>query len=396
MTGDHLPIGRRVAYLRVRRRLSQQTFADRLGKSKSWVDKVERGVRSLERVSTIRDIAAVLRVDAAALLGRDAQPVDATGRAEGVARIRAALSTYAMALGPSAAGREVLPADRLARQVGHAWTTFQHARYPQVVDLLPRLLVDVQRAHVQDPAAGRAVLVEAYRVTASVLVKLGEASLGWLAADRAMAAATGDRVLVAAAAVQLGQVLRASRRARSVLLAAAYRIAPDDCAGGAPQKLSLCGSLLIQAALMAARSGDDRAAVGLLDEAAEMAARVGDGCDHHRTAFGPTAVELARVAAAVDLGNGRDAVALHEAATGRDGWRWLPAEHRAAHLLDAARAYLLVDDPANAARVLVRADSIAPAEVRQRPVAREVVAQVARDPDAPTTITHLASDLRVG
>ncbi|MFF0151348.1 helix-turn-helix domain-containing protein [Micromonospora sp. NPDC005203] len=395
MSGDHLPIGRRVAYLRVRRRLSQQTFADRLGKSKSWVDKVERGVRSLERVSTIRDIAAVLRVDAAALLGRDAQPVDATGRAEGVARIRAALSTYAMALGPSAAGRDVLPADRLARQVGHAWTTFQHARYPQVVDLLPRLLVDVQRAHVQDPEAGRTALVEAYRVTVSVLVKLGEASLGWLAADRAMAAATGERVLVAAAAVQLGQVLRASRRARSVLLAAAYRIAPDDRVEGTPQELSLCGSLLIQAALMAARSGDDRAAAELLDEAAEMAAQVGDGCDHHRTAFGPTAVELARVAAAVELGNGPDAVALHEVATRREGWRWLPAEHRAAHLLDAARAYLLVNDPANAARVLVRADSIAPAEVRHRPAARDVVAQVARDPAAPTTITHLASDLRV-
>ncbi|MEU8332836.1 helix-turn-helix domain-containing protein [Micromonospora sp. NPDC048839] len=395
MSGDHLPIGRRVAYLRVRRRLSQQTFADRLGKSKSWVDKVERGVRSLERVSTIRDIAAVLRVDAAALLGRDAQPVDATGRAEGVARIRAALSTYAMARGPSAAGRDVVPADRLARQVGHAWATFQHARYPQVVDLLPKLLVDVQRAPVQDSRAGRTALVEAYRVTASVLVKLGAPSLGWLAADRAMAAATGDRVLVAAAAVQLGQVLRASKRARSVLLAVAYRIAPDDCAEGTPQELSLCGSLLVQAALMAARSGDDRVAVELLDEAAEMAAQVGDGCDHHRTAFGPTAVDLARVAAAVDLGNGRDAVALHEAATRREGWRWLPAEHRAAHLLDAARAYLLVDDPANAARVLVRADSIAPAEVRHRPAARDLVAQVARDPDAPTTITHLASDLRV-
>ncbi|WTZ06172.1 helix-turn-helix domain-containing protein [Micromonospora sp. NBC_01392] len=41
----------------MRRKLSQQTFADGLGKSKSGVDKVERGVRSLERLSTIREIA---------------------------------------------------------------------------------------------------------------------------------------------------------------------------------------------------------------------------------------------------------------------------------------------------------------------------------------------------
>ncbi|MBB5825704.1 transcriptional regulator with XRE-family HTH domain [Micromonospora carbonacea subsp. aurantiaca] len=35
MDGDRLPVGRRVAYWRGRRRLSQQVFADRLGKSKS-------------------------------------------------------------------------------------------------------------------------------------------------------------------------------------------------------------------------------------------------------------------------------------------------------------------------------------------------------------------------
>ncbi|NYH43278.1 hypothetical protein HNR22_003005 [Micromonospora jinlongensis] len=65
---------------------------------------------------------------------------------------------------------------------------------------------------------------------------------------------------------------------------------------------------------------------------------MGDGHDHYRTAFGPTAVELARVAAAVELGDGPQAVARHEKAIGRNGWRWLPVEHRAAHLIDAARA----------------------------------------------------------
>lgn len=39
---DQLPVGRRVAYWRGLRRMSQQVFADRLGKSKSWVDKVVR------------------------------------------------------------------------------------------------------------------------------------------------------------------------------------------------------------------------------------------------------------------------------------------------------------------------------------------------------------------
>ncbi|MEU1755876.1 helix-turn-helix domain-containing protein [Micromonospora matsumotoense] len=393
MGGDSLPIGRRVAYLRVRRKLSQQSFADRLGKSKSWVDKVERGVRPLERMSTIREVAAVLRVDTATLLGREVQPAEAAARGAGVGRIRAALSTYEMALGLPTAGREALSTDRLARAVEHAWTTFQQARYPRLVELLPGLLTEVHRAHVRNPEAGRAAVVQAYRVTAALLVKLDEGSLAWMAAERAMCAATGDRVLLAGAAVQLGQVLRASAGARSVMLAAAYQVAPADPDCGTPQEWSLCGSLLVQAALIAARAGDDRTADELLDEAAEMAARVGDGHDHHRTGFGPAAVEVGRVTAAVELGDGPQAVARHEEVIGWEGWRWLPVEHRAAHLVDAAHGYLLTGDPVSAARVLIRTDSIAPAEVRHRPAVRELVAHVARVPDAPTTITPIAIGL---
>ncbi|SCL31386.1 helix-turn-helix domain-containing protein [Micromonospora inyonensis] len=396
---DLLPIGRRVAYWRGRRKLSQQVFADRLGKSKSWVDKVERGVRSLDKVSILQDVAAVLRIDTAVLLGRDAKPAGVTERAGGVERIRAALSTYEIALERPAARRPVLPAERLAREVAHLWTTFQHARYPQVVDLLPQLVADAQRTHVHDPGRGRVPLVEAYRVTAALSVKLGAPDVAWLAVDRAMTAATGDRGLVAAAAVQLGQVLRASGRvrvAKSVMLAAAYRIAPPVAEFVDPAELSLCGTLLVQAALAAARDGDDRTAAELIDEAAEMAARVGDGHDHHRTGFGPTAVELARITAAVEQGDAEEAVARHEKAIKRDGWRWLPAEHRAAYLVDAARAYLQVDDPINAGRVLIEADRIAPAEIRHRPAGRDVLALVARDPAAPTTLVQLAATLGVG
>jgi transcriptional regulator with XRE-family HTH domain len=394
---SELPVGRRVAYWRVRRRLSQQVFADRLGKSKSWVDKVERGVRALDKVSTLHEIAAVLRIDPAVLLGREARPADVAACAEGVERLRAALSAYEVAVGlPVAARRPRLPPAGLAQEVAHAWTTFQHARYPQVIALAPGLLAGAQACHADDPGAGRAPLVEAYRIVAALLVKLGEAGVGWLAADRAMAVAAGDPVLVAAAAVQLGQVLRASGRARvavSAALVAAHRIAPPDLDAAGPAELSLCGTLLVQAALAAARDGDERAAADLLGEAAELAGRVGEGQDHHRTAFGPTAVDLARVVTARDLGDADEAVAWHEKTIRRDAWGWLPAEHRAAHLLDAARAYLAADDPAGAGRAVVDAERTAPAEVRHRPAARELIAQVVRDPRAPGSVVRLAAAL---
>ncbi|WP_245666796.1 helix-turn-helix domain-containing protein [Micromonospora sediminicola] len=373
-------------------------FADRLGKSKSWVDKVERGVRSLDKLSTLQEIARVLRIDTAALVGQDAAPVQATGRGDGVERIRAALSRYEIPLGRPAGG-PVVAVDRMLRDVGYAWTTFQYARYPQVIDLAPTLLVTAQRTHAEAPEAGRASLVEAYRVTAALLVKLGDAELAWLAVDRAMLAATGDRELVAAAAVQLGQVLRAlgrAREARSVMLTAAYRIAPPVIEYGPPAELSLCGTLLIQASLAAAQDGNESAAGELLDEAAGMAEQAGDGYDHHRTGFGPTAVDLARAAVAVEVGDAHAAIAWHEKATTRSGWRWLPAEHRAAHLLDVARAHLHAGDVGNAARMLTEAERIAPAEVTLRPVARDILAEVARDPRAPTMIAKLAATLGVG
>ncbi|MFY1599454.1 XRE family transcriptional regulator [Micromonospora sp. WMMD737] len=362
------------------------------------MDKVERGARSLDKVSTIADVAAVLRIDPAILLGRDTQPADLAAQADGVERIRAALSTYEMALDRKAPGRDVPPAVQLADSVGHAWTTYQHARYPQLVKGLPDLVVAAQRGYVREPEARRVSLVEVYRIAASLLLKIGETELAWLAADRAMTIATGDPVLVAAAAVQLGQVLRATGRAPSavpIMRAAAYRIAPPDLDGGPAGYLSLCGTLLVQAALAAARHDDEQASMSLIDEATDLAARVGDGHDHHRTGFGITATTAARMLVALELGDTGEAMAWHEKAIGSDGWRWLPAEHRAAHLVDAARAHLQADDPASAGKLLLDADRAAPAEVRHRPAAREVLAQVIRSPDAPSAIIPIASALGV-
>lgn len=279
---------------------------------------------------------------------------------------------------------------RLARDVAHAWTSFQHARYPTLIGLLPGLLAGAQRCHAHDPEAGRVSLVEAYRVTASLLVKLGETELAWLAADRAMAVAIGNPMAVAAATVQLGQVLRAAGRTReagTATMAAAYRIGQADLDVA---RISLCGTLLVHAA---ARHGDERVAAARVDEAADLATEVGDGNDHHRTSFGPTAVALARVMVAIELGTTDEAIAQHEKAVGRDGWRWLPPEHRAAHLIDAGHAYLQVADPVNAARVLLEADRTAPAEVRHRPAARNVLTRTVRHPDAPPTIVALAATL---
>ena len=50
---DDLELGRRIGYWRRRRKLTQAVFADLIGKSKSWVEKIERGERSAGRLSVL-------------------------------------------------------------------------------------------------------------------------------------------------------------------------------------------------------------------------------------------------------------------------------------------------------------------------------------------------------
>lgn len=59
--------GQRIATHRRRRGLSQAALAGLVGRSESWLSQVERGVRSVDRLSVLLDMARVLHVDVEAL-----------------------------------------------------------------------------------------------------------------------------------------------------------------------------------------------------------------------------------------------------------------------------------------------------------------------------------------
>ena len=63
------PIGERIAIYRRRRNVSQTVLAGLIGRSESWLSQVERGTRSVDRLSVLIDIAKVLHVDVAVLDG---------------------------------------------------------------------------------------------------------------------------------------------------------------------------------------------------------------------------------------------------------------------------------------------------------------------------------------
>jgi len=57
-----------VLYWMQRRGMTRQIFADRMGKSLSWVDKIRAGDRQLDRLSVLRQIASVLDIPLVVLL----------------------------------------------------------------------------------------------------------------------------------------------------------------------------------------------------------------------------------------------------------------------------------------------------------------------------------------
>jgi transcriptional regulator with XRE-family HTH domain len=390
--------------------MSQQVFADRLGKSKSWVDKVERGVRRLDKFSVVYEIADVLQVDVQLLLGKDPErrpdSVNCIDQVE-VEEIRAALERYdsISAFFDTSPNPPVLA--EMKKAVSHAWLTYQHAKYGVLARALPKLLRDAQAADTayaggDESRAAAHLLGQVYQIASSSLRKLGEHELSWLAADRSIAVSqrAGDPLLAGIATYRVGNALLSLGRARPALevnVNIANRLAPSNGSDATPERLSVYGMLLLQGAMASARIGDGATVRDLINGAEEAATTLGSDQNHYWTCFGPTNVQLHRAAAAVELGEGRQAVDTHE---GIDavGFNGLLPERRAHHYLDIARGFAQMGDIERASEMLLEGDRLAPSEIRCRPIAHEVMSDVLRrtrgTPPAP--VAELAEAMGVG
>ena len=370
-------MGRRIGYWRRRRNLTQAVFADRLGKSKSWVEKVERGERSAGRLSVLDDICTVLQIDLTALIGED--PARRAGEClddTEVERIQSALERYS--LGPESAEAPGLV--QVRRQLEHVWAAFEFGDYQVMGAELPGLLGDAQQAHAQlGDAESVRLLGEVYQVIASTLRKLGEYTLAWLAGDRGISVAqqAGDLASVAAAGFRVANALLSMGRSAQALelnMSLAGQLQPES---GAEELRALYGHVVLQAAMAAAALGDQGTAGDLISEAGDVARFVTPGSNYYRLAFGPVNVTLHQVGTLVALGEYGQAVRVADG-IGGEGLRMLRKERRAALLVDTARACSLGGQRDEALRRLLVAEEIAASEVRCRPVAQATIADLLR------------------
>ncbi|MGH8887890.1 MAG: helix-turn-helix domain-containing protein [Egibacteraceae bacterium] len=99
---EHEAVGERIAYWRRRRGLSQKVLAGLVGRSASWMTKVEGGDRIVDKLSVLLALSYALKVDLGKLIGGVELPPNGGGPSEpprGIVAVRRALSRSARPTG---------------------------------------------------------------------------------------------------------------------------------------------------------------------------------------------------------------------------------------------------------------------------------------------------------
>jgi len=369
-------IGQHVRYWRKRRNLDRQRFADMVGRSTSWVDKIEKGERCLLRLPMLDRVAEVLGIDPAALTDSSAarRATDCVDAVE-VQAIKGALGRYP-SFAAQSTGRRSATLDTVTKQlayVEHAWSS---SHFTVVSQHLPKLLADAQEVVLTTSAghqvAAHRALVVAYRLASSVLLKFTTNDIAWLAADRAMhtALAVDDTVALARATRSVARAMSSAGQrsdAVTILIGMADRMRPELPARE-HELCSLYGMLFLAAAIAASRQDDAALAFEMHQEAEAAAARMGSHHETHRTSFGRANVAVHRVAALVRLHEGGRALEYSQNIdTALIGM--LPPERKANYLLDLTQALIHTGRYSDAVRMLGQAEQVAAEEVRCRPLA---------------------------
>jgi Helix-turn-helix domain len=257
-------------------------------------------------------------------------------------------------------------ASRTATAGVEAHRLYQRADYAAAARVVTDVLGVVGSVESDGNAAGSRqdlkTAAVAYLVASKLAVKAGDAALAWLTADRAAARAAlaGDRALHAASAYQVAGALLAAGRlgdAERVALTAA-----DDLARLVSQDartISVRGSLLLLAALIAARGGRAVDCVRQIRAARHLADQLGRNGNQLWTGFGSINVAIHEISTTVDLDNPDRAIAL-----GADlDTSALPAGlagRRSQVHLDLAGAHVRRQDDAVAVLHLLEAERSAP------------------------------------
>ena len=371
------PIGERIRIYRQRRGLSQRELAGLIQRSESWLSQVERGVRSVDKLSVLIDIAKILKVKVETLSG---QPFSLAPNGEpdldGMAAIQSALGAYP-GLGVTASIPSSL--HDIERMTTEVHLRYQSADYGAAARILPSLIRSVDGLVAETRGADRRRALElqssVYVAAAKLVTKVGNGELAWITADRAATAAlhAESPTLGAAAAYQVACAFLKNDRlddAETVALVTATNLDDDSPAG-----LSVRGALTLIAAVIAGRRNDHGEATERLQRAQLLAEQLGEDANHAWTAFGPTNVAIHRVSAAAELGDAAAAIAQAEFVDVASMPAGLLSRRAQVHI-DMAWAYTQRRADAEAVVNLLEAERVAPQTLRYNVLVRELLREM--------------------
>lgn len=367
-----LSIGQRVALYRRRRGLSQQTLAGLVGRTTSWVEKVESGRAPLDRISVVRELARALNVSVGELLPDDIEPSETVAVRRGKRELTVSYRAINPRLALQDGGVPVVGPGELRRLVDDVWTAYQDSRWGYVVMRVNQLLPAAYLCAQQDDryrTATRA-MAHLYHVAASFLVKVGDVELARLCAERGDIAAreVGSPVTIVSLQRCLAHTLLShANYSDAVAMVRDGVIEAADLSTAAD--ISATGTLLLVGATACARAGERSEAAAFLRHAEALAQRIGLDGNEVWTSFGPTNVMVHRVAVAAELGDFGEARRLGSSLNVVA----LPRERRIRHQLEVARANARLGHRADALHLLLDAERDAPEHVRSHFLTHDLV-----------------------
>lgn len=402
---ETMTIGERIAFYRRRRGQSQLVLAGLVARTEDWLSRVENNKIELDRLSVIRRIADALDVTIGDLV---AEPTlldwTADSGVRTVPALRSVLMDYRQLtpLLAAAGGGEPPSLDAIERDVAEVFDAYQASRYGYVTGRVPLVLSDALHAvRVIDAAEStraHALLALAYQAAVSVLTKLGETDLAWIASERGLAAAqqSDNPVVLGSLFRSVAHALHATGRFGAgvqLVEAAAGVLQPHLSERADEALLSVYGTLFLTGAVAASRADDRASATTFLREAGESASRLGRDANAMWTAFGPTNVAIHRMTTAMELGDVQVAVDLAP----RIDASAMPTERRVRHAIETARAYTARNRRDDALTVLLDAEQLAPEQIRHHAISRQLVLSWIRHARGPRSVAleQLASRLHL-
>ncbi len=374
-------IGNNISAYRRAAGISRQSLAEGIGKSIQWVNGVEQGRLSAERLTDLINIATVVGCRLEDLLGR---PIDTLAptippRTEAVAEVREVMMRIAI---PQLSVASTASLDDVGNRVAQAWTTWHTSptAHSALGRVLPGLLSDANAAYLTADDRRRAArsLSGTYQITRQWLHHLPEGDLAWVAAERAMNTAreADDPHLIALGAWALsasyrraGQQDEATRLCLSAADELKRRIDKDP---KATDLIADYGMLHLAAAISAAQSDEDGRAWALHRVAEDAARSLGAAYDPW-TMFGPGNVEIHGLAISAELGR---ADSIVEYASRLDIDKVPSVERKTRVLVDTARGYVQRKEDEAAILALLDAERVSAEEVRDSGLVRELLREM--------------------